>query len=121
MEKKRILIIDDEPSFTRMVKLNLEETGTYEVRQENSAEQGLAAAKDFKPDLILLDVLMPDMDGAQVASQIKADEKTENTPIVFLTATVRKEEEGIIGGHPFIAKPVSTEEVIECIEKSLKK
>ena len=121
MGKKRILVIDDETSFTRMLKLNLEETGAYEVRQENSAAQGLAAAKEFKPDLILLDVIMPDMDGGQVASQIKADEKTENTPIVFLTATVRKKEQGIIAGHPFIGKPASMKEVIDRIEKSLKK
>ncbi|MBI4590734.1 MAG: response regulator [Candidatus Rokubacteria bacterium] len=119
MDKKRILLIDDEPSFTRMLRLNLERTGTYEVREENRGAQGLAAAREFKPDLILLDVIMPDADGGTVAAQIKADQSLKNTPVVFLTAVVTKKEEGVIGGRPFIAKPVSANEVIGCIEKHL--
>jgi CheY-like chemotaxis protein len=119
MGKKRILLIDDEPSFTNVLKLNLEETGAYEVRTENGGKQGLVAARQFKPDLILLDVIMPGMDGGDVASEIKTDENLKNTPIVFLTAVAKKKEEGIIGGRPFIAKPVTVEEVIACIEKNL--
>ncbi len=118
-EKKRILLIDDEPSFTRMLKLNLEETGAYEVRTENRGKQGLAAAREFKPDLILLDVIMPGMDGGDVASEIQTDENLKNAPIVFLTAVAKKKDAGIIGGRPFIAKPVTVKEVIDCIEKNL--
>ncbi len=119
MSKKRILLIDDEPRFTHVLKLNLEETGAYEVRAENKGSQGLAAAKEFKPDLILLDVIMPGMDGGDVASEIQSDDKLKNTPIVFLTAVAKKKEEGIIAGRPFIAKPVTVQEVIACIEKNL--
>lgn len=119
MAKKRILLIDDEASFTRMLKLNLEKTGGYEVREENRGTRGLAAAREFQPDLILLDVIMPDVDGGDVAAQIKTDQNLKNTPIVFLTAVVTKKEEGMVGGHPFIAKPVDAEEVVECIEKQL--
>ncbi|MCH7570164.1 MAG: response regulator [Deltaproteobacteria bacterium] len=119
MGKKRILLIDDEPSFTNVLKLNLEETGAYEVRTENRGKQGLVTARQFKPDLILLDVIMPGMDGGDVASEIQTDENLKNIPIVFLTAVAKKKEEGIIGGRPFIAKPVTVEEVIACIEKSL--
>lgn len=121
MAKKRILLIDDEPSFTRMLRLNLEKTGAYEVREENRGAHGLAAAREFKPDLILLDVIMPDADGGDVAAQIKADKNLKDTPIVFLTAVVTKKEEGMIGGRPFIAKPASVKEVIDCIEKHLAK
>ena len=63
MSRKRILVIDDEASFTRNLKLNLEETGEYEVREENKGTEGLTAAREFRPDLILLDVIMPDMAG----------------------------------------------------------
>ncbi len=120
MKKKRVLLIDDEPSFTRMLKLNLEETGAYEVREENRGRFGLAAAREFKPDLILLDIFMPDMSGGEVAYQIEADRDVENTPIVFLTAAAKKyENEDIIGGRTIIAKPVTVKEVIYYIEKSL--
>src|SRR6185295_3918644 len=94
-EKKRILIIDDEASFTRMVKLNLEKTGQFDVRAENRAAGALAAAREFKPDLVLLDVIMPTMDGGDVARQIQNDRSLRGTPIVFLTATVSQREAGV--------------------------
>lgn len=125
MEKKKILIIDDEEDFTKIVKLNLEETGKYEVRTENRGSNGFPAAKEFKPDLILLDILMPDMGGGEVAYRLKEDKSVKNIPIVFLTAVVTKEETtshgGIIGGHPFIAKPVNAEKLIDCIEENIGK
>jgi CheY-like chemotaxis protein len=125
MAKKRIMIIDDEEFFTKLVKLNLEKTGKYEVRAENKGSQGLAAAREFKPDLILLDILMEDMEGSEVAVQLKNDVNTRDIPVVFLTAVVKKEEVesgyGVIGGHPFIAKPISINELISCIEKNIKK
>jgi len=119
MIKRKILLIDDEASFTRNLKLNLEETGNYEIREENQASNALATAREFKPDLILLDVIMPDMAGGEIASQIAADAGLKDTPIVFLTAVVTKKEEGLIGGRQFIAKPVTVESVIESIEKNL--
>ncbi len=107
------------------MKLNLDQTGRYEVKTENKGSLALTAAKEFKPDLILLDILMLDMGGSEVAAQIKNNEDTKNIPIVFLTAVARKEEveeaSGIIGGHPFIAKPVTAEELIDFIEKNISK
>ena len=120
MRKKRILLIDDEPSFTRMLKLNLQMSGAYEVREENRGRFGLDAARQFNPDLIFLDIVMPDMSGGEVVYQIEADRDVKNTPIVFLTAAAKKnEDEGIIGGRTIIAKPVTVEEVIDCIERTL--
>ena len=81
----------------------------------------LATARQFKPDLILLDVVMPDIDGGEVASTIMADEEIKNTPIVFLTAAVGEDEEGVISGYPFMAKPVNSDDMIERIEKHLMK
>jgi CheY-like chemotaxis protein len=125
MDKKRILLVDDEKSFTNLLKLNLEDTGNYEVRVENWAEDAITAAKEFKPDLILLDIIMPRMPGGNVAAQIKEDPALKSTPIVFLTAAVRKhqveENDGIICDLPCLAKPASVEDVIEMIEKHARK
>ncbi len=119
--KKRILVVDDEPSITRLLKVNLEDTENYIVEVENSALKVIDTTRQFRPDLILLDVMMPDGDGGEVASQIQ--ERFKNLPIVFLTAAATKEEvsshKGRIGGLPFLAKPVDMSEVISCIEQQL--
>jgi CheY-like chemotaxis protein len=124
-EKKRILIIDDEVSFARMVKMNLEKTGNFEVRVENRAAAAVPAAREFRPDLVLLDVIMPNMDGGDVAKQIKRDRSLRGTPIIFLTATVSKREAGEggfnSGGELFLAKPVSVEALITCINEHVRK
>jgi len=124
MSKKKILLIDDEANFTELVKLNLEETGMYEVRAENNGKDGIAATEEFKPDLIFLDVIMPDMDGGDVAQEIKSNPQTEDIPIVFLTALVQEKEvtskQGNIAGRSFLAKPVSVEKLIECIRQNIK-
>ena len=124
-EKKRILIVDDEVSFARMVKLNLEKTGAFDVRTENKATYALAAAREFKPDLIILDVIMPNMDGGDVSNQFKRDRQLRDTPIIFLTATVSKREAGEgglnSGGALFLAKPVSVETLVARINEHLPK
>lgn len=122
-QKKKILIVDDEVDLTMLVKLNLEKTGRYEVRAENRAVKALAAGREFKPDLLLLDVMMPDLDGGDVLAQFKDDSALRSVPVVFLTATVLKEDlakqGGTIGGHPFIPKPFRAEVLLERIEKML--
>lgn len=81
--KKKILIIDDEPEITDLLKLNLEGTGQYEVLTENHAERALAAGDQFHPDLILVDVMMPELDGGELASLFQSSEILRNVPIVF--------------------------------------
>lgn len=123
MAKKKILIVDDEKNFTRMVKLNLEATGQYDVMIENDAKSVLKTAQEYMPDLVLLDVIMPDIEGPDVLCQLRQHETFRHTPVVFLTATVTKEEvnsqEGFIGGHVFLAKPGSVSELVTCIERQL--
>jgi CheY-like chemotaxis protein len=122
MNKKRILIVDDEISNTRPMRINLERTGHYEVQTENDALRALQTARAFKPDLIFLDVMMPDMDGGQVASQMDVDPDLKNVPIIFLTAIVTKKETGekgvIKAGRKFIAKPLNLEALVDCIEEN---
>ncbi len=121
MEKKKILIIDDEEAITAVFKILIEKTGKYEAMTETSGSQAFAAAKRFRPDLVLLDIMMPGIDGGEVARKMKADEETRDIPIVFVTAAVTKEEakkQGTIqGGYPILAKPVHEEELIDTIEK----
>ena len=122
MLKKKILVVDDEESFCRLVKLNLEETGKYEVKTENQSINAIRAVKEFKPDLILLDIVMPNVDGSVISQQLRSDEEFKNIPIVFLTAIVTesevKDRNGFISGRPFLAKPMPVNKLIDCIEQN---
>jgi two-component system sensor histidine kinase/response regulator len=121
-EKTRILIVDNDPNTTHLVKVLLEKTGHYLVLEENDATKAHQSARNFRPDLILLDVVMPETDGGEVAARVEADPELHNTPIVFLTALVTRAEakSGLtIQGHPFLAKPVSIPELINAIEEHL--
>jgi CheY-like chemotaxis protein len=117
---RRILVVDDEAGLTRMLKLNLESSGDYEVREVNDGRQALAVAREFLPHLVLLDVVMPDIDGGDVAAQLNADPTLNSVPIVFLTAIVGEKEanqSSDIGGYPFLAKPVSLVRLVQTIDK----
>lgn len=120
MARRKILIVDDEKEFAWLVKMNLEALGDYEVEVETTPGNVVETARKFLPDFIFLDVVMPDLEGPDVYFQLKNCNEFKDTPIVFLTATVTKEEvdahEGRIGGHQFFAKPGSLEALIHCIE-----
>jgi two-component system, OmpR family, response regulator len=122
-DKKRILVVDDQAANTRLLKLHLEKNNEYEVREENNPKAALSAAETFRPHLILLDVMMPGVDGGELASRIQASPKLKDVPIVFLTAAVTKREvdagDGRLGGFPFLAKPVVLSEVTACLKQHL--
>jgi len=123
MTRYRILLVDDEPAFTRVIKNYLESAGNYEVRTENDGTMVMAVAREFRPHLILLDVIMPNMDGIEIAARMKDDEDLKRVAIVFLTAIVSRGEArrtSVPGGHTFLAKPVAAGDVIRCIEEKLK-
>jgi CheY-like chemotaxis protein len=120
--KRRILIVDNDRESTRLVKILLERTGRYLVLEENDATRAHQTAQNFRPDLILLDIVMPETDGGEVAARIQSDPELQRTPIIFLTALVTKAETktGLrIQGHPFLAKPISIPELINRIEENL--
>ncbi len=121
--KRKVLIIDDEASFAELVKLNLEERGDYEVLIENDATNSLNTVLRHQPEVILLDIIMPGMEGPDVLNVIRHNDQAKGIPVIFLTATVRPEEveaqEGVIGGHSFIAKPGSVEELLKGIEQAV--
>ncbi len=109
--------MDDESGFTRLVKLTLERSGEYEVHEENDASRAWLAARSFKPHIIFLDIVMPRVDGGEVAQQIRSDPALVGVPIIFLTAIVSPQEsQHQLGGFPFLAKPVSLAAITQCIE-----
>ena len=118
----KVLIVDDEPGLTRLLKLNLEGIGHYVVREENRGTQALKAAREFQPDLILLDIIMPDISGGDVAAQFQADPRLKHTSVIFLTALISREQAeraSQAGGEHYLAKPVTFEELIHSIRRRL--
>lgn len=123
MEKKRILLVDDEVTFAKVLKEYLDHSGRYDVALAHTGAEALEAAKRLEPQLILLDVIMPDMSGGEVAEQLKQDDRTRRIPVIFVTAVVSREEAtsraGMIGGQLFLAKPVTAKEVLASIDRYL--
>ena len=122
--KKRILIVDDEAEFTHMLKYSLESVGYYEVAEENDANRAAVTAREFDPDVVVLDVMMPDLDGSEVAAQMKADRALADVPVIFLTALITDEDApgGACsrGGQTFLSKSVRISCLVECIEDKVK-
>lgn len=119
MSKKKILVIDDEENFGKMVQVNLEYTGKFEVHLQTRGLEALQTIRNFKPDAILLDVIMPDMSGPDIAEQIEKDEVLRNIPVIFLTAIPESSSElaGVRkGNYLFLKKPISTEDLVQAID-----
>ena len=123
MSKHKILIIDDDVNLTRMLKLNLDESNKFDTRTLNDGKLAIDLIKEFMPDLVLIDVMMPDIQGNEIADMILNDDEIKHIKIVFLTAIVTKneipEESKTIGGRKFIAKPVKVDDLIATIDEVL--
>jgi CheY-like chemotaxis protein len=122
--KKKILLVDDEEDFCFFVKGNLENTGEFDVLATTSGKEGIKLVRGEKPDLILLDINMPEMSGGEVAQILSDRPESKEIPIVFLTALVTKDEvenESMtnIGGYNYIAKPITTKELVAIIKDIL--
>ena len=124
MNKKKILVIDDEKAILSLLKVALERTGRYEVATLDKGQAALATARTFKPDIVFLDINMPDMEGSAVAYALRSDEAFVNLPIVFLTGSVTADEVaesgGQIGGQEFLAKPINLSLLTACIDKHVR-
>jgi len=120
--KPRILIVDDNPRFSHSARLILQESGQYVVCEENHAASAVETARSFRPDLILLDLVMPQLDGAEVAAQVESDWALHGVPIVFVTGLVTRDEARNgqrIDGHRVVSKPVSSFDLLGAVEESL--
>jgi two-component system OmpR family response regulator len=124
MQKHKILVVDDDPKLSRLVKAILEKTNLYEVQEENRSSAAIAAAKAFMPDMILLDVDMPGKDGGDVARDLQADRVLRDTPVLFLTSLISQAEarQRAVerGGMLFLAKPVDPAVLVGTIGRILK-
>jgi len=120
-DKKKILVVDDEADFRMMLRARLEANG-YEVSEAEDGAIGLEKARNTSPDLIILDVMMPKMDGYKVARLLKFDEKHRNIPVVLLTARSQqsdRETGTAVGGDAYLTKPYKPEEMLETVARLL--
>ena len=119
----KILIVDDEATFIKLAQIRLESSG-YEVITAKDGEEGLEKAKSEKPDLIMLDVVMPEMDGYQVCRLLKKDAQYNKIPIILFTGKAKDKFEIVgskVGANVTIRKPFDLSNVLAMIEKLLKK
>jgi CheY-like chemotaxis protein len=118
--KKRILVIDDESEFTAVLKATLEADGYYDVYEENDATCAVMTAHEVDPDLIVLDVMMPELDGSDVAARLREDRWFSDVPIIFLTALALGHEAPFSGaaakGQTYLPKSTPIDRLIDCIE-----
>lgn len=126
MPGKKILVVDDEKRIRELLDLRLSSQG-YEVIQARHGEEGVEQAKRHLPDLILMDVMMPRVDGPEAVRQLQEDPATKHIPVIFLTAIITKEEEetqafGIsldARKHRFLSKPFDAQNLLAEIKKAL--
>jgi len=124
VSKTRILVVDDEQDFIWLLKLNLESTGHYTVRTERSPANVLAMAREFRPDVIVLDALLPGENGYEIAARLHATAELRDVPVLFLTASVARargpEPMRKFAGHRFLSKPVTVQDLVAGIEACLR-
>lgn len=118
-----ILVVDDEQDLLDLIEYNLKKEGYRVLKAENGVE-ALEVAKDQKPDLVLLDIMMPKMDGLEVCRRMRSDGKLHHIPVIFLTARgdEKTEVEGLdLGADDYISKPISTTKLISRIKAVLRR
>ncbi len=123
MAKRKVMIVDDEEDFLRITKINLESTGNYEVLAISNGKEAIEKVPDFKPDVILLDILMPKMDGTEICSILNEDPIGRNIPIITLSALDSDKDKLTMfkrGVVDYLTKPIEKEQLIEKIEKALR-
>lgn len=123
MGKKKIMIVDDEEDFLKITKLNLEETGRYEVSTLSSAKDIIPQVNSFKPDLILLDLLMPGIGGLDACEMLNNDPIGRNIPIIVLSALDRKTDKlkaYKVGVVDYLVKPIEVDDLTAKVEKVLR-
>jgi two-component system OmpR family response regulator len=124
MTAQKVLVIDDEVGFTKLLKMNLEKGGEFEVRVENNSMKALSAAREFHPDVVLLDVVMPGLDGGDVAALFQEDPMLRKVPIIMLTALVSPGETSSdavaqSGSMSVLPKPVNLDKLVACLREAI--
>ncbi|MDF1656284.1 MAG: response regulator [Verrucomicrobiales bacterium] len=120
---RKILLVDDEAGFTQLLKMNLEKSGDFEVTIENDSMKAITTARSLQPDIVLLDVVMPGMDGGDVQAQFQSDSTLTNVPVIMLTALVDSAElsDGAVaqsGSSIVLPKPVDLPLLLRVIDEA---
>ncbi len=119
----KILVVDDEPNVVKMISSRLMDSG-YEVASAVNGKDALDKVKGDKPNLIILDILMPEMDGFSAAVALKNDPWTKSIPVIFLTCLVEsaemEEAHALIAGNVFLSKPFEAEELLSMVKMMVK-
>ncbi|MGM0587537.1 MAG: response regulator transcription factor [Bacteroidota bacterium] len=123
MAKQTILVVDDEQDLLDLIEYNLRKED-FDVIKAEDGEEGIAQAREHKPDLVLLDIMMPKMGGLEVCDVMREDDQLKHIPIIFLTARgdEKTEVEGLNkGGDDYITKPISTTKLVSRIKAVLRR
>ena len=118
-EEKRILIADDDPVILRLIQVNLELEG-YQVITANNGQEAVDTALKESPDLVILDIMMPRLDGYQACEQLKASDATKDIPVIFLSAKAQQgdiEKGKSFGVVDYLTKPFDPSELLEVVER----
>ncbi len=123
MEKKRVMIVDDEEDFLELIKANLEMTGNYEVMTLSDAAGLISSVRSFKPHIILLDIIMPHVDGVEACKILNSDPNTARIPIIIMSALYSDKDKLMmykLGVVDFMPKPIEKDDLVVKIEKALR-
>ena len=121
--KRRILIVDDEPSIAKILRKQMEVAG-FEVQVAVDGREGLAKVKEWKPELVILDVMLPKMNGHEVCAAVKQDEAVKQIPIIMLTAKAQRQDQDEAlkhGAEGYLTKPFQLDELLAKVNTLLPK
>jgi CheY-like chemotaxis protein len=124
MSKKKILVVEDELTSQELIQFHLNNTGEYEVKILADGKQTLAAANAYSPDLILLDIIIPDTSGVDISRELASQANLKDIPVVFITSLVTEDEvasqDGIFYNRPCLAKPITKDKLLDCVRKNIR-
>jgi DNA-binding response OmpR family regulator len=123
MDKKKLLLIDDDRALGEMLKLKLEKVGNYDVTYSPDADRVVKLAREVNPDLIILDIDMPDTDGGDACAALQERQDTKGIPVLFLSSLVTPEavaeSDGVIGDHQMASKRMTIGDLVDRIQTLL--
>ena len=118
----RVLVVDDEPDLVRILQFGLQSAG-YVVESASDGQEGLKKAREVKPDIILLDLMLPKLDGYKICRLLKFDERFKQIPIIILSARTQEGDQALaleMGANRFVTKPYNFSEILTHVEELLK-
>ncbi len=122
MKQHKILVVDDEKDLAKFIQLILSEDTSFDVITVSDSSKVLPTVLEWKPNLILLDIIMPGLQGNEIAEQIQESSELEGIKIIFITALVKKyevNENGVIGGRRFLTKPIDADSLLLAVREEL--